>query len=183
MKWICPCSTFPGLRGNHETPLGCHWFCRGLLGHPFFFFQTDWGGGWDTSEEHLFPGCALDFQWVLVIAAAPGIFLGKVSFVTLVGLKGARVYVVLRNWWLSCQFHVTGRRKGRRKEYNMRGKKVFLHKQYKEIEEDTRMRKTRDLFKETIDTKILRKGGKNTQKNCTKKMLMTQIVTMTWSLT
>ena len=61
----------------------------------------------------------------------------------------------------------------------MRGKKVFLHKQYKEIEEDTRIRKTRDLFKETIDTKILRKGGKNTQKNCTKKMLMTQIVTMT----
>ena len=60
----------------------------------------------------------------------------------------------------------------------MRGKKVFLHKQYKEIEEDTRIRKTRDLFKETIDTKILRKGGKNTQ-NCTKKMLMTQIVTMT----
>ena len=60
----------------------------------------------------------------------------------------------------------------------MRGKKVFLHKQYKEIEEDTRIRKTRDLFKETIDTKILRKGGKNTQ-NCTQKMLMTQIVTMT----
>ena len=62
------------------------------------FFQTDWGGGWDTSEEHLFPGCALDLQGVLVTAAAPGIFLGKVSFVTLVGLKGARVYMVLRNW-------------------------------------------------------------------------------------
>jgi len=67
------------------------------------------------------------------------------------------------------------------------------------------MGKTRDLFKEIRDTKgtfhakmgsikdwngmdvkeaeILRGGGKNTQKNCTKKIIMTQITTMMWSLT
>ena len=61
------------------------------------------------------------------------------------------------------------------------------------------MRKTRDLFKKIRDTKgifhakmgtikdrngmdlieaeELRRGGKNTQKNCTRKILMTQIVT------
>ena len=60
------------------------------------------------------------------------------------------------------------------------------------------MEKTRDLFKEIRDTKgtfhanmgsikdrngmdlkklkILSKGGKNTQKNCTKKIFMTQII-------
>ena len=60
--------------------------------------------------------------------------------------------------------------------------------------------KTRDLFKKIRDTKgtfhakmgskkdtngmdltelkILRRGGKNTQKNCTKKIFMTQIITM-----
>ena len=31
--------------------------------------------------------------------------------------------------------------------------------------------------------KILRRGGKNTQKNYTKKIFMTQIITMVWSLT
>ena len=31
--------------------------------------------------------------------------------------------------------------------------------------------------------KILRRGGKNTQKNYTKKIFMTQITTMVWSLT
>ena len=31
---------------------------------------------------------------------------------------------------------------------------------------------------EAEDTKILRRGGKNTQKNCTKKMFMTKIITM-----
>ena len=68
------------------------------------------------------------------------------------------------------------------------------------IEENNRMGKTRDLFKEIRDTKgtlyvkiglikgrngmnlkkqkILRRGGKNTQKNCTKKIFMTQIITM-----
>ena len=62
------------------------------------------------------------------------------------------------------------------------------------------MGKTRDLFKKIRDTKgtfhakmgsmkdssgmdlqkhkILRKDGKNTQKNCTKKVFMTQIITM-----
>ena len=74
-----------------------------------------------------------------------------------------------------------------------RDKKAFLSDQCKEIEENNRMGKTRDLFKETRDTKgtfhadgnkkgqkqkqkqkILR-GGKNTQKNYTKKILMTQI--------
>ena len=62
------------------------------------------------------------------------------------------------------------------------------------------MGKTRDLFKKVRDTKgtfhakmgtikdingmdlkkqkRLRRGNKNTQKNCTKKILMTQIITM-----
>ena len=61
------------------------------------------------------------------------------------------------------------------------------------------MGKTRDLFKKVRDTKgtfhakmgtikdrngmdlkqkILSRGGKNTQKNCTKKVFMTQIITM-----
>ena len=31
--------------------------------------------------------------------------------------------------------------------------------------------------------KILRRGGKNTQKNCTKKIFTTKIITMVWSLT
>ena len=68
------------------------------------------------------------------------------------------------------------------------------------IEENNRMGKTRDLFKKTRDTKgtfhvkmgsvkhrngmdlteaeDLRRGGKNTQKNCTKKIFMTQIIMM-----
>ena len=79
-------------------------------------------------------------------------------------------------------------------------KKAFLRDQCKEIEENNRMGKTRDLFKKIRDTKgtfhaemgsikdrngmditkqkILRRGGKNTQKNCTKKIFMTQIITM-----
>ena len=56
------------------------------------------------------------------------------------------------------------------------------------------MGKTRDLFKKIRDTKgtfhekmgsvknrkqkILRRGGKNTQKNCTKKSFTTQIIMM-----
>ena len=56
------------------------------------------------------------------------------------------------------------------------------------------MGKNRDLFKKIRDTKgtfhakmgsikdrkqkILRRGGKNTQKNCTKKIIMTQIIMM-----
>ena len=81
-----------------------------------------------------------------------------------------------------------------------RDKKAFLSYQCKETEENNRMGKTRDLFKKIRDTKgtfhakigsmkdssgmdlqkqkILRKDGKNTQKNCTKKSFMTQIITM-----
>ena len=52
-----------------------------------------------------------------------------------------------------------------------RDKKAFLSDQCKEIEENNRMGKTRDLFKKIRDTKgtlhakkqkILRRGGKNT---------------------
>ena len=81
-----------------------------------------------------------------------------------------------------------------------RDKKAFLSDQCKEREENNRMGKTRDLFKKIRDTKgifhakmgsikdrngmditeaeVLRRGGKNTQKNCTKKILMTQITMM-----
>ena len=81
-----------------------------------------------------------------------------------------------------------------------RNKNAFLGDQCKEIEENNRVGKTRDLFKKIRDTKgtfhakmgsikdrkgmnlteaeILRRGGKNTQKNCTKKIFMTQIITM-----
>ena len=38
---------------------------------------------------------------------------------------------------------------------------------------------SKDLKKQ----KRLRRGGKNTQQNCTKKVLMTQMTTMVWSLT
>ena len=76
---------------------------------------------------------------------------------------------------------------------------------FKEQQGETRMGKTRNLFKKTRDTKgtfhakmgtikdrsgmdlteaeILRRGGKNTQKNCTKKIFTTQIIRMVWSLT
>ena len=89
----------------------------------------------------------------------------------------------------------------------MRDRKVFSSDQYKEIEGNNRMEKTRDLFKKIRDTKgtfhakmgsikdrndmnltemvwtyqkqkILRRDGKNTQKNCTKKIFTTQITTM-----
>ena len=81
-----------------------------------------------------------------------------------------------------------------------RDKKAFFCNQCKEIEENNRMGKNRDLFKNIRDTKgifhakmgtikdrngmdlteaeILRGGGKNTQKNCTKKIFTTQITTM-----
>ena len=82
----------------------------------------------------------------------------------------------------------------------MRDKNAFLSDQCKEIEENNRMGKTRDLFKKIRDAKgtfpakmgsikdrngmdlteqkILRRGGKNTQKNYAKKICMTQIITM-----
>ena len=81
-----------------------------------------------------------------------------------------------------------------------RDKKVFLNDQCKEIQENNRMRKTRDLFKKIRDTKgifnakmntikdrncmdlmkqtIFRRGSKNTQKNYTKKIFMNQITMM-----
>ena len=81
-----------------------------------------------------------------------------------------------------------------------RDKKAFLSDQCKEIEENNRMGKTRDLFKKIRDNKgtfhaemglikdrngldltkqkILRRDGKNTQKNYTKKIFMTQIIMM-----
>ena len=68
-----------------------------------------------------------------------------------------------------------------------RDKKAFFSDQCKEIEENNRMGKTRDLFKKMRDTEGTfhanmgtikdRRGGKNTQKICTKK-IMTQIITM-----
>ena len=81
-----------------------------------------------------------------------------------------------------------------------RDKKAFLSDQCKEVEENNRMGKTIDLFKKISDTKgtfhakmgsikdrndrdlteteDIKRGGKNTQKNCTKKIFMTQITTM-----
>ena len=81
-----------------------------------------------------------------------------------------------------------------------RDKKAFLSDQCKEIEENNRKGKTRDLFKKIRDTngtfhakmgsikyrnvwtlqkqKILRRADKNTQKNGAKKIFMTQISTM-----
>ena len=86
-----------------------------------------------------------------------------------------------------------------KEEQGEKEKKAFLSDQCKEIEENNRMGKTRALFKKIRDTKgtfhakmgsikdingmtyekqkILRRGGKNTQKNCTKK-IMTQITMM-----
>ena len=81
-----------------------------------------------------------------------------------------------------------------------RDKKAFLHNQCKEIEENNRMGKTSNLFKKIRDTKgtfhakmgsikdrngrdlteaeDIRRGDKNIQKNCAKKIFMTQIITM-----
>ena len=81
-----------------------------------------------------------------------------------------------------------------------RDKKAFLSDQCKEKEEQKRMGKARDLFKKVRGTKgafyakmgsikdrngrnltkqkILRRGGKNTQKNCTKKIFTAHIIIM-----
>ena len=86
-----------------------------------------------------------------------------------------------------------------------RDKKAFLSEQCKEIEENNRMGKTRELCKKTGDnngifpakmgtinnrngkdlTKAeeIKNRGKNTQKNCTKKALVTWIIMIVWSLT
>ena len=81
-----------------------------------------------------------------------------------------------------------------------RDKKAFLSDPCKEIEENNRMGKTRDLFQKIRDTKgifqakmdlikdrnsmdlteaeDIRRGGKNTHKNCTEKIFMTKIIMM-----
>ena len=81
-----------------------------------------------------------------------------------------------------------------------RDKNTFLSDQCKEIEENNRMGNTRDLFKKIRDTKgifhakmgiikersgmglteaeMLRRRGRNTQKNYAKKIFMTQIIMM-----
>ena len=86
-----------------------------------------------------------------------------------------------------------------------REKKAFFSEQGKEIEGKNRMGKTRDCFKKIrvtkgtfhakmgtlkdrnsknlIEAERLRRGSKNIQKNCTKKVLMTWITMMVWSLT
>ena len=87
-----------------------------------------------------------------------------------------------------------------------RDKKAFLNDQYKETEENNRMGKTRDLFKKIRDTKGTFHGEMGTIKdrNCMdlteaedtkkrwpeyteglykKKIFMTQIITIVWSLT
>ena len=79
-----------------------------------------------------------------------------------------------------------------------RDKQTFFSDQCKEIEKNSRMETTRGLFKKIRDTKgtfqaktgsikdrygmdlteaeDIKRGGKNTQKNCTKKIFMTQIM-------
>ena len=96
---------------------------------------------------------------------------------------------------LNAEFHRMARR----------DKKTSLSELCKEIEENNGIGKARDLFKKIGDIKgtfharmgtikkknskdlkkqkRLRRGGKNTQQNCTKKVLMTQMTTMVWSLT
>ena len=81
-----------------------------------------------------------------------------------------------------------------------RDKRTFLRDQCKQIEKNNRMEKSRDLFKKIRDTngtfhakmgtiknsngmdqqkqKTLRRDSKNTQKNYTEKIFMTQIITM-----
>ena len=82
-----------------------------------------------------------------------------------------------------------------------RDKKAYLSEQCREIEENNKMGKTRHFFKEIRDMKEIfhakmgtikdkngkdlteaeERGGKNTQMNCTQKLLMIQITTMVWS--
>ena len=81
-----------------------------------------------------------------------------------------------------------------------RDKKAFQNDQCKETEENNKMGKSRDLFKKIRDTKRtfhakmgsikdrngmdlteaedIKKRCKNTQKNCTKKIFTTQLITM-----
>ena len=81
-----------------------------------------------------------------------------------------------------------------------RDKKAFLGDQCKEIGENNRIGKSRDLIKKIRETKRIfhtkmgtikdrngmdlteaediKRGGENTQKDCTKKIFTTQIITM-----
>ena len=68
-----------------------------------------------------------------------------------------------------------------------RDKKVFLGDQCEEREGNNRMGKTRDLFKKIRDTTgtfhakmgtIMDRNVMNTQKNCTKKIFTSRIITM-----
>ena len=81
-----------------------------------------------------------------------------------------------------------------------RDKKAFLSDQCKEIEENNRMEKTRELFKKNRDTKgtfhakmgtmkdqngrnlteaeDIKKRWQEYQKNCTKKIFMTKVIMM-----
>ena len=147
-------------------------------------------------------------------------------FTTLYRRQGSRPFPRERNVkkakWLSgegLQIAVKRREvksKGENKRYKhlnaefqriaRRDKKAILSDQCKEIEENNRMGKTRDLFKKNRDSKgifhakmgsikdrngmdlteaedMARRGGKNTQKNCTKTIFKTQIITMVLSLT
>ena len=62
---------------------------------------------------------------------------------------------------LHAQLHAVFQRIARR------DKKVFLSEQYKEIEENNRMRKTIDLFKKKYQGNILRKGeNSNRDRTC-----------------
>ena len=83
-------------------------------------------------------------------------------------------------------------------------KKAFLSDHCKEIEENNRMGKTKDLFKtrdikkifhermsmiqngnckDLTEAEILKRGGKNTQKNYIRKVVMTETITMVCLLT
>ena len=78
-----------------------------------------------------------------------------------------------------------------------RDKKAFLSNQCKEIEENNRIVKTRDKFRDSkgtfhakmasikdrngmdlTETEDIKRSGNNTQKNCTKNIFMTQIIMM-----
>ena len=72
-----------------------------------------------------------------------------------------------------------------------RDKKAFLSEQCKETEENKRMGKSRDLFKKIRDTKgtchakmgsVKARNGKDLTESELKKVLMTQITTVVWSL-
>ena len=81
-----------------------------------------------------------------------------------------------------------------------RDKKSFFRDKCKEIGKNNKMGRTRDIFRKFRDTKgtfhakmgtikdrnvidlmeaeDIKRGGKNTQNNCTKKIFMTQIIRM-----